>query len=173
MRYLLILSLLFFISFYGNAQEVFNKYLNFEIESDNKIAYKKIFQIGNKSKTDIIDFFKINFDIEIKLISDEWIGEIKGIKIDYKKYGGKTMNTMILLNDEMFAKIKIQFREDRYRVILREMKFGEIDKTPLEILRNKKKLEFKKSKTILNSLEYMDKYFADIFIYSIKNDSDW
>ena len=168
-----LLIILFFISFYGNAQEVFNKYLNFEIEGDNKIAYKKIFQIGNNSKTDIIDFFKINFDIQIKLISDEWIGEIKGIKIDYSKYGGKTMNTMILLNDEMFAKIKIQFREDRYRVILREMKFGAIDKTPLEITRNKKKLEFKKSKTILNGLEYMDKYFADIFIYSIKNDSDW
>ena len=160
-----LLIFLFFISFNGNSQELFNKYLNFEIENDNKIAYKKVFELEDNSKEDIIEYFKINSDIEIKITSDELIGEIKGVKIDYKKYGGTEMNTMTVLNYKMFAKIKIQFREDRYRVILREIIFmnkGKViktnNKTDLEIvikshpITGTKKSEFKKNNFEMKSL---------------------
>jgi hypothetical protein len=158
---------------------------NFEIESDNNIVYKRVFDNKGKSKEDIISFFKSLSNVNIKKTSDYLEGNIKDMNINYKKYGGKYMNTLILLNQKMNSKIKIQFKENNYRVILRDMKFYDdvslYSTTTLkesdnithfsDFMVKKKKGQLRKSKTLRKGLEYMDKHFKDVFTYN-KSDSD-
>jgi hypothetical protein len=161
---------------------------NFEIESGNNIVYKRVYENKGNSKEDIISFFKSLPNINITNISDDVEGNIKDMNINYKKYGGRYMNTLILLNQKMNSKIKIQFKDNNYRVILRDMKFYDdvslYSTTTLkendnvthfsDFMVKKKKGQFRKSKTLRKGLEYMDNHFKDIFTYNkSKSDDDW
>lgn len=161
---------------------------NFEIEDGTNIVYKRVFEMKENSKEEIVSFFQSLSNVQISDVSDELIGEIEDMNINYKKYGGKYMNTLILLNQKMNSKIKVQFKDDKYRIILRDIKFyDDVSLNSLSTLKEsdnithfsdfmvkKKKGEFRTSKILLKGLEYMDLYFNDFFTYKeSKSDDYW
>ena len=154
---------------------------NFEIE-EGEIVYKRVFEAKGMMIEDILNFFKTITNVEINNVSDELFGEIKEMSINYEKYGGKPLNTLIILNYKMNSTLRVQFRNDRYRIILRDIKFypdentpalsSEIDFADFMIRRNKE--EFNTSKTHTRGLEYMNKHFIDIFTFKeLDKEEDW
>lgn len=113
--------LLFFtlITSYFNQNE--NE--NFLIEN-NQVVWQKTYET-ELSKETIIDKIKTSGKYEnISLSEDKLTAEIKDLSIDYKGYGESEMSTpMYLSRSSVKAFCVFEFKDKRYRVTLKNIKF--------------------------------------------------
>jgi hypothetical protein len=173
------------------SQEGTNSIENFVIEN-NGVVYKKVFDIPNQSeieiKKNILSFIsKVPNVSNVKIVGDEIFGDIVNLKVNYKQFGGSYMSTLILLNHSMFGKLIVQTKDNRYRILIKDIYF--IDDVSLLSLNSKKEMdnrtdftnfitkngrtEFRTSNTIIKGIGYMNSYFSEIFTYSNKPKENW
>ena len=175
---------LLFISFYSFGQ---NDFYNFYVNEDDATAvYRKVFESNNIKKKDFINYLNSLSNITlIETDGDDLLGEIKGMIINYKKYGGTLFSIPGYLLDELSASIRIQFKDDRYRVTIKNMKFYssstvdvgfgitvDTDNNFSENAVNKRKGTLRQN--FKKGMLFMDSHFNDIFTYKEnKEDNDW
>ena len=143
MKKILTTLLIIIVSYTSYSQEGINSVENFVIEN-NGVVYKKIFDLPNQSETElkknILSFIsKVPNVSNVRVIGDEIFGDISNLKVNYKKYGGSYMSTLILLNHSMFGKLIVQTKDNKYRVLIKDIYF--IDDVSLLSLNSKKEME--------------------------------
>ena len=159
-------------------------YYNFEINNDEGTAiYKKVFEMDNINKEGIINYIKSLSHITFTKTDEELDGKIKGMIINYKKYGVKKGSMPIFINGEFSANLRVQFKDDKYRITLKNMKFANRTNTyendynfSVNAVNRRKGVLKVSSKIFLTgkAMIYMDKHFNDIFTYKDDNsDDDW
>ena len=191
MKKILIIITLIIQSLLSYSQEENNSIEDFVIEN-NGVVYKKVFEIPNQSeselKKNLLSFIsKVPNVSNVKEVGDEIFGDITNLKVNYKKYGGSYMSTLILLNHSMFGKLIVQTKDNKYRVLIKDIYF--IDDVSLLSLNSKKEMdnrtdftdfvtknsrsEFRTGNTILKGLGYMNNYFTEIFTFSNTTKDNW
>jgi len=191
MKKILTTLLIIIVSYTSYSQEGINSVENFVIEN-NGVVYKKIFDLPNQSETElkknILSFIsKVPNVSNVRVIGDEIFGDISNLKVNYKKYGGSYMSTLILLNHSMFGKLIVQTKDNKYRVLIKDIYF--IDDVSLLSLNSKKEMdnrsdfsdfitknsrsEFRTSNTIVKGIGYMNSYFTELFTFSNIPKENW
>jgi hypothetical protein len=164
---------------------------NFFIENEG-VIYKRVFDLpketGLNEKTEVLKFIsKVPHVSNVREVGDEILGDITNMKINYKKYGGTSMSTMILVKGSMFGKLIVQIKENKYRVIVKDIYF--IDDQSLYSMMSKKEMDnrtdftnsitkdnrtqFRSSSTIVTGVGYVDSYLTDIFTYYDGKKENW
>jgi len=169
MKRLILLSLLIF-PFLGVAQESDTEFLNFKINSNGDLIWQKIYE-SNVTLEELQQYFSNeSFTSDIKLIDDKFSGQSKGKKLGAKTSQWKTLGANLFFE----AFIIIDFKEDKYRVTLTDMKFSPVQKHNLWMGGTQnvsttfeeffvRKGEFWKPKPVKNSLTLYDKEFDNVF----------
>ena len=173
-----IILLFFLISTQGYSQVS-----NFQVEPDGNITYKKVFEMNEFEKTDLVKYLKSLSNISIINHENEIEGELKDLRINFKKYGKGGYPGF--LRYSLSSDITIQFKDNRYRLILKNIGF--LDDVTLYSTTTFKESEnftylteyyvkndgtLRGGKMVERTLDVMDKHFSDLF--TIKNiDEDW
>jgi len=131
--------------------------------------------MNNSNSQEIID--KLNSYLptivgisNIQFNGNVFTGNIDNLMIDYKKFGGKILSVWTALNNPMFAKLTIQIKDNRYRVIITDIKcvhdileYNFNSSTTIN-----ERTSFINKKILIQGLGYVDSYFSEMF--TIKND---
>lgn len=163
--------------------------MNFHLK-DGNIVFENIYEFPNYSKdslkNNLAKFLQFTSSIgDLKEISDGFTGTIKGLKINYKKYGGKYMSTWIILNHSMFGNFIIEIKEGKYRLIIKDIYFiddvslaaldtknPDFNKTNFsEIATRKNRTRFGIDRIVIKGLEYMKKDLTEKFKLVIDKDN--
>lgn len=161
---------------------------NFYIEN-NTVVYKRVFDLPNQNEKEVKDALlkflsKVPNVSNVKESGNEIFADISNMKINYQKYGGSYMSTLILLNHSMFAKLIVQRKDNKYRILIKDIYF--MDDESLQSLNSKKEMdnrsdltsvitkgnasEFKSSSIILKGMGYLNSQFTDLFTYTQQED---
>ena len=191
MKKILIICSVIVVSLQSYSQDGNTSIEGFLIEN-NGVVYKKVFELPNQSETElkknILSFIsKVPNVSNVRIVGDEIFGDITNLKVNYKKYGGSYMSTLIILNHSMFSKLIVQTKENKYRVLIKDIYF--IDDVSLLSLNSKKEMdnrtdftdfitkngrsEFRSSNTIIKGIGYMNNYFTELFTYSNTTKENW
>lgn len=191
MKKILITLIIVVLSISSYSQDGNTSVESFIIEN-NGVVYKKVFELPNQSETElkknILSFIsKVPNVSNVRILGDEIFGDISNLKVNYKKYGGSYMSTLIILNHSMFGKLIVQTKENKYRVLIKDIYF--IDDVSLLSLNSKKEMdnrtdftdfitkngrsEFRSSNTIIKGIGYMNNYFTELFTYSNTTKENW
>ena len=191
MKKILITLSIIIISYTSYSQDGNTSVEGFVIEN-NGVVYKKVFELPDQSETElkknILSFIsKVPNVSNVRIVGDEIFGDISNLKVNYKKYGGSYMSTLILLNHSMFGKLIVQTKDTKYRVLIKDIYF--IDDVSLLSMNSKKEMdnrtdftdfitkngrsEFRSSNTIIKGIGYMNSYFSELFIYSTTTKENW
>ena len=189
-KIIIILSILI-VSITSYSQDELTSLENFVIEN-NSVVYKKVFELPNQTETElkknILSFIsKVSNVSNVRVIGDEIFGDITNLKVNYSKYGGSYMTTLILLNHSMFGKLIVQTKDNKYRVLIKDIYF--IDDVSLLSMTTKKEMdnrtdftyfvtkndksEFRTSNTFKKGLGYMNNYFTEILTFSNTTKDNW
>ena len=189
-KYLITVSFII-VSILSFSQEGNTIVENFVIEN-NGVVYKKVFELPNQSETElkknILSFIsKVPNVSNVRIVGDEIFGDISNLKVNYKKYGGSYMSTLILLNHSMFGKLIVQTKDTKYRILIKDIYF--IDDVSLLSMNSKKEMdnrtdftdfitkngrtEFRTSNTIIKGIGYMNSYFSELLTYSNSPKENW
>jgi hypothetical protein len=147
-----------------NGQVFFEKI--YQVDSIDINSIEKLLTTHIPRIKDLTDFNKTNEII---------IAKIKNSYIDYKKYGGKWVNTPVFLNHPFFADVSIVWKENKYRATVTNMYFNVsgLGITKLsEIATKKKETELDNSKGSKLILHYIDSYLSDLFKINRLDDKD-
>lgn len=191
MKKLLITLSILITSITSFSQDELTSLENFVIEN-NSVVYKKVFELPNQTETElkknILSFIsKVPNVSNVRVIGDEIFGDINNLKVNYSKYGGSYMTTLILLNHSMFGKLIVQTKDNKYRVLIKDIYF--IDDVSLLSMTTKKEMdnrtnftdfitkngrsEFRSGNTIIKGIGYMNSYFTELFTYSNTIKENW
>jgi hypothetical protein len=199
-----LLTLLFLLPFFANAQRddvygtgktnkqlILGKTLSINTQDslagtsiiikNNEVIYSKVFEVELK-KNELINLLKLSlpniakFEFKIDADSDDKInGNLSGTVINYRKYGGTLMGTSMVLNYPLVANVIIQVKDNKYRVLVTNMYFKDVEilnqKSDYILddgVTRKKRTEFKDSSQVESILKYIDKHLTDIF--NVKRD---
>lgn len=120
--------ILFFFCRPSDAQEDPKKtYSSFSI--DNKeVVWIQIYHVAESRpvlKEQVHDFLKRKAWISNITSQDkELVADLQNFRVDYKRYGGKYMNTSNLLRSGRWSgKVRISFKEGKYRVIVYALEY--------------------------------------------------
>jgi hypothetical protein len=170
----LLLPLLLFFSIAVQAQTT---YLSDFYLEDGSVIYKKVFETKADKDTFLKQLLTTTGIGGVEEKGDMLIGELKNMKSDYKKHGGSWGSSALVLNHDIFGNFIIEFKDDRYRLIISNMYFvdnysvlaasqtnPENNKMTLEdfFVKNKK-AEFRSGKVRMEALHYIDKQFTEVF----------
>lgn len=117
---LLIGTLLFFSVVFGQEKKV--TYSAFSI-NNKEVIWTQVFhaaQPEDSLRTHVVAFLKRKAWIR-NLHSDgpELVADIENFRVDYKRYGGKYMNTSNLIRTGRWSgKVRMSFKDGKYRVIV-------------------------------------------------------
>jgi hypothetical protein len=161
----------------------------FNISENFTVKYQAIF--STKDSLDIKSLYKYiksksnlsKINIQENTIS----GKITDMRINYEKYGGKYMTTLIILNHDLNADFTLELKANRYRLTIKNMVFtdkssafaynttnSEVNNYKLdEYVVNQRKGKFKKGNTRTTGLKYCKMYFTDFFKYQKPDISGW
>lgn len=155
------------------------------IVNNNSISWQHVYDLDSVTTTKLVKTLNTIPSIKnIQYFDNQISAEIEGAKIDYEKYGGKTLTTLTILNYNFDAKVIIDIKENKYRVTVLNMLFTDnwsvasqntFTNTRPEKLSDyvlKKDGSFKKGKTYTNGLSYLDQDLLNMFTYT-KSDNDW
>lgn len=181
----LILSILLTCNFINQTPEIKH---NFSLTNTSTLSYNYIFI--NKTDVNIEVITKhlktLSNITKVELINNTITGNITNMRVNYENYGGKYMNTLILLNQNLNANFTIEVKENRYKLTITNILFTDneslfahqstntsVNQSKLEDYTiNRRKNKFKTNKTVDKGLDYCNQYFIDFFRYSPKK-SDW
>jgi hypothetical protein len=108
----------------------------------------------------------------IKGITDFYNGEevitarFKDAYIDYRIYGGKWINSPVMLNHPFSANVSIVWRDSAYKVTISNIVFhieGLGDSMLDDLITKKKATEFNKGEWPTKAGKYIEDYFSDVF----------
>lgn len=121
MKFLLITCCVFFFSFlYGQDEGA--TYSAFAI-NNKEVIWAQVFhatQPEDSLKDHVVKFLKRKAWIkDLHFDGPELVATIQNFRVDYKRYGGKYMNTSNLIRTgRWLGKTRISFKEGKYRVIV-------------------------------------------------------
>jgi hypothetical protein len=169
-----ILTFLFLLPLFVNAQSE-----NIKLEN-GQVFFEKIYQLDSADAKKVETLLTANIPrvkdlADFNKASDIITAKIKNSYIDYKKYGGKWVNTSVYLNHPFFCDISIVWKDNKYRVSVTNMYFnvsGTVAKLS-EIITRNKGTELDNSKITVRALHYIDSYMSDLFKINMTNNGDW
>jgi hypothetical protein len=170
---------------------------NFEFNSlERSVRWVKIFEVDTNVTFNLIKdyFIKNNLLTTYNVDSNEFNSTLIPRKIDYLKYGYKSMSTpFVILRSEHKCNVRIEFKKGKYRVVLDKIEY--IDDGSSDILTkslisryaptSKGNIEsydgdfsFKSDGAVRTRnkiiFEILDKYLSDIFQYKkIDKKEEW
>jgi len=161
-----------------STKSIVDKY----VVENNAVSYITPFDLPGKTKKEIKELAinKFTTDPRLSIISasisdDQITGSFKDLEINYKKYGYKWSNITVWLIHPMTAEFVIQFKDDKYRVIVKNVK-SVVAANQMSLPLNDfvdKNGKLPTSNNTLRSFYAFGKTMDDIF--DVKNDSkkDW
>jgi hypothetical protein len=175
----LLLPLLFLV-FSSNVKSQ-STFSNFNLK-DGVIKYERVYEIDGETEQQLID--KLNGYLpsvsglrDVVFNGNVFTGRIERDMVDYQKYGGKRMSTWIPLNYPMNGIFTIQIKENRYRLLITDIETKEDEfSQPVRFnfyLTKNKGTSFTSNKTMLNGMEFVDKFLFDKFNILNKTEDDW
>lgn len=176
MKIVFLISLLLFSINISFGQEIDG----FQINS-GKLEWVKIFE-SNLSQTEILDLLKVNGKIsEIEIKDSRIIGNVSSIEPDYKALGiGEMSAPMYIARSWVKGKLIIDFKEGRYKVVLRDMLLTQKYTDPTNQLGEVlaldsfaiSKMEFKKG-FLKSPSKILDYTYTKEFSFKIIESEDW
>jgi hypothetical protein len=176
-----------------SAQELMVNYQSFSIDNTEVIwaqVYHHEKSIDEIRKKLFSHFQQKVWIKDIKIEGDDIIAEMVNYRPDYKRYGGKFMNTSsIIRTGRWTGRVKISFKDEKYRVVLYGLEYSAmqsssgsgkatIEEHPVsgtlsEFVLNNYRTAFKKSR--LFNLDILHLSFKDSFTLTENQviDSDW
>jgi hypothetical protein len=176
-----------------SAQQLMANYQSFSIDNTDVVwaqVYHHEKSIEEIRKKLFSHFQQKVWIKDIKIEGDDIIAEMVNYRPDYKRYGGKFMNTSsIIRTGRWTGRIKISFKEEKYRVVLYGIEYAAmqsssgsgkatIEQHPVsgtlsEFALNNYRTAFKKSR--LMNLDILHLSFKDSFTLTENQviDSDW
>jgi hypothetical protein len=155
---------------------------------NNKVYWQHIYEVPNKNTEELIKYFQKEVMNNIKLdnfqLLDNTISfEINDDKINFKKYGGTTMGTVMFIMDYYKYLVVIDFKDEKYRVTIKDIfidnkyfgtsihSFGYLE----EYITKKKNTLFTTNNVTTVGLGYNDKYFLEKFEINLNESTkkDW
>lgn len=182
----LTLILLLFSSITINAQ--LDSLHNFILNNDLTVTYQQIFTSDSLTINDLKKFIASKSNINNVVIQENTItGKIENMRINYEKYGGKYMSTLIILNHNLDANFIVEIKENRYRITIKDFVFTDtesllahntnntdVNKTKLnDYVVKTRKQTFKTGNTYTKGLEYCHQHFTELFSFSKPEKEDW
>lgn len=187
-------SILFFafMSTQVLGQHGIMNYQSFAIDSKDVIWMQVYHQDSTKNlTTTLFEYLKQKGWIHnIRFEAGDIIADLVNYHPDYKRYGGKFMNTSAIIRTGRWTgKVKISFKEDKYRVILYDLHYDarqtttgegkativshDISGTLGHFALHNHRLSFKRSRFI--DLDILHLSFKDSFTLMVNQliDSDW
>jgi len=171
------LFIIFLITGSVHSQKLVDSIFTFKAV-DNELVWQKIFtseidDLQNVFKKEVVT----NMQLENLQEIDNTISfNVKGEKIDFKKYGGTWGNTAVFIQYPQNFLVVIDFKDDRYRVTVKSIKvdfttsgINSINDFEDYIL---KKGKIKNNKYIKKMLSYCHKHYTNKFTINVKNE-DW
>lgn len=143
----------------ANHQVYFEK--KYDVDSMNVDQVKTLLSAHVPSVKGIFDYYNGGEVITAKM---------KDAYINYRAYGGHWASTATFLNYSFTATVSIVWKDGAYKVTVANMVFtaGTLGSVLLEdAVTRKKTTQFATGNTITKSLDYIDKYLADLF--ALKN----
>jgi hypothetical protein len=143
----------------------------------DQLYFEKIYNLDslssiNADETVFSGLTKVPYLTDISRNGNFLNAKFKDANIDYRKYGGKWSNTAAYLNHPFFADVSIFIKENKYKVVVNNMRFetntslfGTIKCNQIFISNG----EFKKNKNIVNSGIYIEKHLDDCFNFKLVN----
>lgn len=147
------------------------------ILKNNEIIFQKTYS-SELLKSELIEKLKIylptikNFQLSelSNQNDDQFSGKLTDYMVNYRKYGGTLMGTMIALNYPLTANVIIQVKDNKYRVTISNFIFKGIqvssqsyDVALDEALTKSKRTKIQSNKTSINAANYLNKELTDIF----------
>lgn len=142
---------------------------------NGKMFWEHVYQAPGKSTDDLIKHFQkevlTNYKQDnLQLIDSTISFEIKNDAVNYKKYGGTTMGTVLFAMMQMNYLVVIDFKDEKYKVIVKEvfldnMTFGMGHSSgKLEEYATKKSVSaFPTNKLVTTGLSYQHRHFIEKF----------
>jgi hypothetical protein len=153
---------------------------------NGKVYWEHIYEVEDKNTEDLIQYFEkevlTNFKQNNFQIIDNTISfEINDDTVNYKKYGGTTMGTVLFATMYMNYLVVIDFKDQKYRVKIKEIVLdnksfglGHSSGNFEEYMTRKSGSTFASGKLATNGLIYMHKHFLEKFyILTQKEVDNW
>jgi hypothetical protein len=185
MKKLFILNLIVFLStFHLSFSQNITEQSNFFVEN-GELQYRKVFEIEGITEGDLI--VKLNSYLpsvsgfsEITFNGGAFTGNLNDFTVNSKKYGGRTRDIFLQLQFPIFSKILIQVKDNRYRVILSDIKgrgpnpIGEFEYFYTLTDRKLNNQSFNQKEIVINGMNYMDQAFTEKFTLKASQvNDDW
>lgn len=153
---------------------------------NGKVYWEHIYVVPNKNTEDLIKYFKkevitnLQYD-NFQLIDNTISFEINDDKVDFKKYGGTTMGTVLFVDSYFKYLAIIDFKDEKYRITLKEIFLDNKNIMARsqgyfqEYITKKKSTLFTTNNLATKGIIYFDKHFLEKFDntqHQIKKD-DW
>lgn len=193
MRFILLFCLLTILHISVSAQNEILNYQSFLIDNKEAIWIQVYHQENDTANLSKRVFFHLRKKVWITNLAydgSDIVGELINYRPDYKRYGGKFMNTSnVIRTGKWKGKVRINFKEGKYRVILYGLSYeaqqsttgsgkATIEQHPVsgtltEFVLNDLRTSFRK-KSVKN-LDILHFSFKDSFTIVVDQliDSDW
>ena len=117
-----LLFLALFFSGYAHSQEKNTTYSAFAI-ANKEVIWAQVYhaqQPADVLSRHVHDFLKRQSWVSgVQYDGDELVADLQNLRVDYKRYGGKYMNTSNLIRTARWSgKARISFKDGKYRVIV-------------------------------------------------------
>jgi hypothetical protein len=185
MKKLFILKLIVFLStFHLSFSQNITEQSNFFVEN-GELQYRKVFEIEGITEEDLIS--KLNTYLpsvsglnDITFNGGAFTGNLNGFIVDFKKYGARLKDVFLQLQHPINSKISIQVKDNRYRVILSDIKglapypIGEFEYFYTLTDRKLNNESFHQREIAINGMNYMDQAFTEKFtLKESQVNDDW
>lgn len=121
---LLFISILSIADLYPSQQDI-TRYRSFVIDNREVVwiqVYHHADSAGDLSRKVFAHFDRKAWIGNLRYEGDELVADLADYRPDYRRYGGKYMNTSsVVRNGEWEGKVRISFKDGKYRVILEEL----------------------------------------------------
>ncbi|MEO5602438.1 MAG: hypothetical protein ABIR06_16070 [Cyclobacteriaceae bacterium] len=117
---LLVFVLLFSSGLFG--QHKIQTYASFAIDQ-KEVVWVQVYPQNDAQENlsgQVLDFLKRKSWIKnLQFDGQEIMADLENFRVDYKRYGGKYMNTSMLIRSARWSgKIRVSFKDGKYRVII-------------------------------------------------------
>ena len=142
---------------------------------NQKVYWQHIYEAPGKNIEEIIKYFEKEVAVNIKLDNFRIIDQtasftINDDQINYIKYGGTAMGTVLFLGNNFKYLVVIDFKNEKYRVTVKEIFLSNNLIGPgrdsgyfEEYITRKKQTEFTENNLATKGMIYTHKYFIDKF----------
>lgn len=172
-RQILLLIVMSIMSLSSSAQ-----IQNIKLEN-GQLYFERVYEVDSLSSQNMEQFLTYNIS-KINNINDFSINnyvitaKLRGVVINYRKYGAKWGSTPSYMNHPFSCDIKIIWKEKKYRVSATNMSFylpGNNYTLLYNLVAKKDVSELRESQ--LAALSYIEQFLSDLFTIKITTNEEW